>query len=109
MNFQLPLQDAVLQFTVLATLALLVQLTVERVTLPGLIGLLLVGLLLVGLLLIGIAVGPGALAVLPREPMAELLGEVGPTYIMFLAGVEINLQVVKEHKREVAAFGLLTL
>ena len=104
MNFQLPLQDAVLQFTVLATLALLVQLTVERVTLPGLIG-----LLLVGLLLIGIAVGPGALAVLPREPMAELLGEVGPTYIMFLAGVEINLQVVKEHKREVAAFGLLTL
>ncbi len=104
MNFQLPLQDAVLQFTVLATLALLVQLTVERVTLPGLIG-----LLLVGLLLIGIAVGPVALAVLPREPMAELLGEVGLIYIMFLAGVEINLQVVKEHKREVAAFGLLTL
>ena len=94
MNFELPLQDAVLQFTVLATLALLVQLTVERVKLPGLIG----------LLLIGIVVGPGALAVLPREPMAELLGEVGLIYTMFLAGVEINLQVVKEHKREVAVF-----
>jgi Kef-type K+ transport system membrane component KefB len=99
MNFQLPLQDAILQFTVLVTLALLVQLTAERVKLPGLIG----------LLLIGIVVGPGAMAVLPREPVAELLGEVGLVYIMFLAGVEINIQVVKEHKREVAVFGLLTL
>ena len=71
------------------------QLTVERARLPGLIGLLLIGML----------VGPGALGVLPREPVAELLGEVGLVYIMFLAGVEINLVVVREHKREVAVFG----
>jgi Kef-type K+ transport system membrane component KefB len=99
MDLELPLQDHVLQFTLLATLALLVQLTVERARLPGLIG----------LLLLGIAVGPGALALLPREPVAELLGEVGLVYIMFLAGVEINLKVVREHKQEVTVFGLLTL
>jgi len=99
MDLELPLQDPVLQFTLLATLALLVQLTVERVKLPGLIG----------LLVLGIAVGPGALALLPREPVAALLGEVGLVYIMFLAGVEINLDVVREHKREVTVFGLLTL
>jgi Kef-type K+ transport system membrane component KefB len=99
MDLELPLRDPVLQLTVLATLALLVQLTVERARLPGLIG----------LLLIGMVVGPGALGVLPREPVAELLGEVGLVYIMFLAGVEINLDVVREHKREVAVFGLLTL
>ncbi len=99
MALELPLRDPVLQLTVLATLALLVQLTVERARLPGLIG----------LLLIGMVVGPGALGVLPREPVAELLGEVGLVYIMFLAGVEINLVVVREHKREVAVFGLLTL
>jgi len=99
MDLELPLRDPVLQLTVLATLALLVQLTVERARLPGLIGLLLIGML----------VGPGALGVLPREPVAELLGEVGLVYIMFLAGVEINLVVVREHKREVAVFGLLTL
>ncbi len=99
MDLELPLRDPVLQLTVLATLALLVQLTVERARLPGLIGLLLIGML----------VGPGALGVLPREPVAELLGEVGLVYIMFLAGVEINLDVVREHKREVAVFGLLTL
>lgn len=99
MDLELPLQDPVLQFTLLATLALLVQLTVERIKLPGLIG----------LLLIGIAIGPGALALLPREPVAALLGEVGLVYIMFLAGVEINLDVVRKHKREVTVFGLLTL
>ncbi|MBA3884491.1 MAG: cation:proton antiporter, partial [Acidobacteria bacterium] len=99
MDLELPLQDTVLQFTLLATLALLVQLTVKRVKLPGLIG----------LLVLGIAVGPGALALLPREPVAALLGEVGLVYIMFLAGVEINLDVVREHKREVTVFGLLTL
>ncbi len=99
MDLELPLQDPILQFTLLATLALLVQLTVERVKLPRLIG----------LLVLGIAVGPGALALLPREPVAVLLGEVGLVYIMFLAGVEINLDVVREHKREVTVFGLLTL
>jgi len=99
MDFDLPLQNHILQLTVLATVALLVQLTVERIRLPGLIG----------LLLIGILIGPGGIAVLPREPVAELLGEVGLVYIMFLAGVEINLAVLRKHKREVGLFGILSL
>lgn len=99
MILELPLREPVLQFTLLATLALMVQLAAERIRLPGLIG----------LLLVGIAIGPGALALLPREPVAAMLGEVGLVYIMFLAGVEINLNVVREHKREVTVFGLLTL
>lgn len=94
----LPLQNHVLQFTLLVTVALLVQLAAKRLHLPGLIGLLLAGILL----------GPGALAVLPRAPVAELMGEIGLVYIMFLAGVEINLQVLREHRREVAGFGVLS-
>lgn len=99
MGLDLPIHDPILQFTVLATVALLVQLTVERLHVPGLIGLLLIGML----------IGPGALAVLPREPVAELLGQVGLVYIMFLAGAEINLAVLKERKQEVTFFGLLSL
>jgi Kef-type K+ transport system membrane component KefB len=83
--FELPIVDPVLQFTVLVTAALLVQLTVERLYLPGLTGLLLLGMLL----------GPGGLAVLPREPpdgaVIELLGDVGLIYVMFLAGLMIAL------------------
>lgn len=97
MEFELPIADVILQFTILVTAALIVKLTVERLHLPGLIGLLLIGML----------IGPGGAGVLPREPVVELLGRVGLVYIMFLAGVEINLDVVKRHKQEAAAFGIL--
>jgi Kef-type K+ transport system membrane component KefB len=98
MGFNLPIEDPILQFTVLATMALVVQLTVKRLHLPGLIGLIIGGML----------IGPGALELLPREPVAEMLGQVGLVYIMFLAGVEVDLTVLREHKTEVTAFGLLS-
>jgi Kef-type K+ transport system membrane component KefB len=98
MSFSFPIENHILQFTLLITAALLVQITIERLKLPGLIG----------LLLIGIAIGPGALGMLPREPVAELMGELGLVYIMFLAGIEINLSVVQKHRREVAGFGVLS-
>lgn len=85
MGTSLPIHDPILQFTLLTTLALLVQLTVKRLHLPGIIG----------LILGGMAIGPGALGALPREPVAELLGQVGLVYIMFLAGVEVDLEVLK--------------
>lgn len=97
MELEFPVADVILQFTILVTAALIVQLTVERMHLPGLIGLLLIGML----------IGPGGVGALPREPVVELLGRVGLVYIMFMAGVEINLDVVRRHKQEAAAFGLL--
>lgn len=98
MGISLPIRDPILQFTLLTAMALLVQLTVKRFHLPGLIG----------LILGGMAIGFGALDVLPREPVAELLGQVGLVYIMFLAGVEVDLGVLKKHKTEVTTFGLLS-
>lgn len=97
MELGLPVTDVILQFTLLVTAALVVQLTVERLHLPGIIG----------LLLIGMAIGPGGLGVLPREPVVELLGSIGLVFIMFLAGVEIERDVVRRHRGEVAFFGLL--
>lgn len=98
MGISIPILDPILQFTLLATMALLVQLTVKRLHLPGLIG----------LILGGMAIGPGALDILPREPVAELLGQIGLVYIMFLAGVEVDLDVLKKHRAEASAFGVLS-
>jgi len=53
-------------------------------------------------------IGPGAYGVMPREPVAQLLGQVGLVYIMFLAGVEVDLEVLKKHQVEAGAFGLLS-
>jgi Kef-type K+ transport system membrane component KefB len=90
-----PIEDTVTQFAVLVLAALVAQLTVERAHLPGLLGLLLLGLLL----------GPGGLGVLPREPIVEFLGHIGLVYVMFLAGLEIDLDVARQHRTEALTFG----
>lgn len=93
----LPITDPILQFTTLVAIALVVQLTFERLHLPGLIGLLVAGMLL----------GPGGVALLPRAEVMELLGAVGLVYLMFNAGLEIDLDVFDTRRRETVTFGLL--
>lgn len=97
MELTLPITDVVLQFAVVLAAALVVQLSLEHSRVPG----------IVGLLLLGMIVGPGGLAILPQEPVIELLGSIGLLYIMFLAGLEIDLETVRGHKREAVSFGLL--
>jgi Kef-type K+ transport system membrane component KefB len=97
MGFEVPVADTVVQLTILLSAVLLVQLTLERLHVPA----------VVGLLLFGMLSGPGVLGVLPDEPVVDLLGSVGLVYIMFIAGIEIDLDVVKAHRREAASFGLL--
>jgi Kef-type K+ transport system membrane component KefB len=91
------LHDPVLQFTVLVSAALVMQLTVERARLPGLIGLIALGMVL----------GPGGTGVLPEEPIVSMLGHIGLIYVMFIAGLEIDLDLVGEHRREAVAFGAI--
>jgi Kef-type K+ transport system membrane component KefB len=97
MGFELPLADPVVQLAVLLGAVLVVQLTLERLHVPA----------VVGLLIFGMLIGPEVLGVLPAEPVVGLFGSVGLVYIMFIAGVEIDLDVVRAHKREAASFGLL--
>lgn len=94
-----PLEDTILQFTLVVLIVLLVQRVFHRVPVPGLVGLLVVGML----------IGPGGAQILPAEPVMELLGSIGLLFIMFLAGLEIDLDIVRHHKRESATFGALCL
>jgi Kef-type K+ transport system membrane component KefB len=89
-------ENPLLQFTVLVVLALLMKVTVERLHLPGLIGLLVMGMFL----------GPDGFGILPREPLVSFLGDIGLIYVMFLAGVEIDLDIVRDHRAETLLFGL---
>jgi Kef-type K+ transport system membrane component KefB len=93
----LPITDPIIQFTILVTAALAVQLTVERAHMPGLLGLLVLGVLL----------GPGGTGVLPEGPVIEMLGEIGLIYVMFIAGLEIDLRILRDHRTTVVVFGLL--
>jgi Kef-type K+ transport system membrane component KefB len=92
-----PLHEPLAQFTVLLAAALLVQLAFERLPLPG----------IVGLLLAGVVLGPGGTGIVPREPVADLLGHVGLIFLMFMAGVEVDLDTVRRRRGETLFFGLL--
>ncbi|QCS48928.1 sodium:proton antiporter [Picosynechococcus sp. PCC 11901] len=84
-------------------LLLLVSLTIppifERLNLPG----------LVGLLFAGIILGENALGLLNSESETMVLfSEVGKIYLMFVAGLEINLAEFRKTQDRSIGFGFLT-
>jgi Kef-type K+ transport system membrane component KefB len=97
MPFSLPLSDPALQLTLIVGAVLLMRTLFDRIHLPGLIGLLVAGMVL----------GPGGFEVLPKSPFIDLLGSVGLIFIMFTAGMELDLDTVRAHREETVYFGLL--
>jgi Kef-type K+ transport system membrane component KefB/mannitol/fructose-specific phosphotransferase system IIA component (Ntr-type) len=92
------LNDPVLIFTLLALVMLVMPLVAERLRVPDLVLLLLAGLVL----------GPHGIGLLARNSAITLFGSVGLLYIMFLAGLEIDLHRFARTRLQSVAFGLLT-
>ncbi len=63
---------------------------------------------IVGMVLAGMAIGPYGLNILVKDNSFELFGQVGLYYIMFLAGLEINMKGLKSNGLRIIAFGVLT-
>ena len=63
---------------------------------------------IIGMVLAGVLVGRYGLNILERDSSFELFGKVGLLYIMFLAGLEMDLESVKRNSRRFLIFGLLT-
>lgn len=62
----------------------------------------------VGLILAGILVGEFGFNLLERDSSFEMFGQVGIYYIMFLAGLELDMGSVKKYGRQGLGFGVLT-
>lgn len=63
---------------------------------------------IVGMILAGILVGPYGLNLLARDASFEIFGQVGILYLMFLAGVEIDIPGLKKNWKHGVRFGLLS-
>ena len=63
---------------------------------------------IIGMVLAGIVIGEHGLNILERDNSFELFGKVGLLYIMFLAGLEMDMESVKKNSKRFLAFGLLT-
>ncbi|MDY6804455.1 MAG: cation:proton antiporter [Cyanobacteriota bacterium] len=89
----------IIQFTILLAIALIVPPIFERLRLPGLVGLLVAGVLL----------GPSGANILdPEEQMMKLFTDAGKIYLMFVAGLEIDLAEFRKTKERSLGFGVAT-
>lgn len=93
-----PLNEPVSVFLAIMGVILITPMLSRRVRLPGIVGLILGGLL----------VGPYVLGLLSMNPTIELLGTVGLVYLMFSAGLEINLRQFARVRTKAMVFGVLT-
>ena len=62
----------------------------------------------IGLILAGVLIGKFGLNILDRDSSFELFGQVGIYYIMFLAGLELDMGSVQHYGRDGLKFGVLT-
>lgn len=62
----------------------------------------------IGLIIAGVVVGPYGLNLLARDMSFEVFGQVGILYLMFLAGIEIDMYHLRKNLRKGLAFGLFT-
>ena len=93
-----PLEGPVAVFLTIMAVILVTPLLSERVRLPG----------VVGLILGGILVGPHGLGLLAMSRTIELLSTVGLIYLMFSAGLEIDLRQFSRVRNKAMLFGLFT-
>lgn len=85
-------------FTVVGLVIVFGPLIAERLRLPGLLGLLLCGAL----------IGPNMLDVLPRFAGLEAVGSIGILYLIFLAGLQLDIETFIRYRVISGGFGLLT-
>jgi Kef-type K+ transport system membrane component KefB len=97
-SLDLPLENPVLIFALVLFIILFGPLVLNRLRIPPIIGLLIAGAL----------IGPHGFNLLLRDASIVLFGTVGLLYIMFLAGLEIDLQEFRKNKHRSLVFGLLT-
>ena len=93
-----PIADPTLIFFVVLLMILISPIIMGRLRIPHIIG----------MVLAGVIVGKYGLNILERDASFELFGRVGLYYIMFLAGLEMDMEGLKKNRNRVMIFGLLT-
>lgn len=97
-QFDLPLEDPVLKFLVVLIIILSAPLLLNKIKVPHLLGLIIAGAI----------VGPNGINILTRDSSIVVTGTTGLLYIMFLAGLEIDLAEFRKNKYKSLGFGAYT-
>ncbi|MEZ5381014.1 MAG: cation:proton antiporter [Microthrixaceae bacterium] len=96
--FSTPLIEPALVLALLFVLVLVAPLGARALKAPPIIG----------LIAAGIVIGPSVLGLLEREGTVEVLGNAGLLYLMFQAGLELDLGEFRDRRSQAITFGALT-
>lgn len=97
-DFSLPLSNPVLMFLVILMIILFAPIILNRLKIPHILG----------LIIAGAVIGPNGFNLLLRDGSIILSGTAGLLYIMFLAGLEIDLAEFKKNSGKSLLFGMFT-
>ncbi|CAN5381347.1 cation:proton antiporter [soil metagenome] len=94
----LPLTNPVLKFLLILVIILFAPIILNKIKIPHLLG----------LIIAGAVIGPNGFYLMARDSSIILSGTAGLLYIMFLAGLEIDLADFKKNSKKSIVFGLYT-
>lgn len=96
--FETPLTNSVLIFALVLSIILLSPILLKWVRLPGIIG----------FIISGVIIGPYGLNWLEDNSAVDLFSTIGLLYIMFIAGLELDMNEFKKSKHKSLVFGAAT-
>lgn len=97
-QFNLPLTNPVLVFSLILFIILLSPILLRKLNIPGIIG----------LIISGVLIGPHGFNILAKNSAVDLFSTIGLLYIMFIAGLELDLNEFKANRNKSVLFGLFT-
>lgn len=97
-SHELPLTDPVLKFLLILIIILSAPLLLNKLKIPHLLG----------LIIAGAVIGPNGLNLVLRDSSIILSGTAGLLYIMFLAGLEIDMGDFRKNSGRSLIFGMYT-
>lgn len=98
LSFSLPISNPTIQFLILFVIIFFAPIIFNKIRIPSLIGLIIAGAI----------IGPFGLSLMMRDSNMIMLGNAGLLYIMFLAGIEIDVEEFKKNSSKSIVFGLIT-
>src|SRR5687768_18421313 len=97
LNFSLPLKDPIPIFSLVLFIILLAPIILRKFRIPSIIG----------LILAGMAIGEHGFEIIDKGSI-DLFGKAGLLYIMFLAGLELDMTEFRKNKYKSLVFGFFT-
>jgi Kef-type K+ transport system membrane component KefB len=97
-EFELPFSNPVLVFALILLIILISPIVLRRLNIPGIIV----------LIISGIIIGPFGFGLLEQNAAIDLFSKIGLLYIMFIAGLELDMNQFKVNRNKSFMFGFFT-